>query len=71
MTYKLPEDIKRGRERVFDISTLLANYEIFKKEGPRAKGDRYVLGYPLPTWQRGLKWSETAIVSRSARTCSN
>ncbi len=54
----MPRPIDLGSARKFTIGNIALHYREFKEDStgwPRA--ERMVLGYPLPVWQRQLKWT--------------
>lgn len=55
----MPQPIKLGEHLQ---TTILAPHHNWEESGPDPLGRRTVMGYPLPSWQRGLVWTEAQMV---------
>jgi hypothetical protein len=59
----LPPEIKQGKIFNGTLGEFLSKYKDFKEEGPLVEADRYVMGFPIPPWQRPIVWTEAQQVS--------
>lgn len=55
----MPDPIRLGEHLQ---TTMMAPFYNWENAGPDPLGRRCVMGYPLPSWQRGLVWTETQMI---------
>lgn len=63
MTNALPTPLLAGCTREFEIDTIMHQARSGYAMGKLATGDRQLMGFNLPPWQRPLVWTEAQKVS--------
>lgn len=63
MTTCLPDPILEGRTREYQIDTILQQARNEHTSETMATGDRQLMGFNLPPWQRPLVWSQAQKVA--------
>jgi hypothetical protein len=58
MTRQMPRPVQLGQHVASTIATPIWHWRERQTPTPNNQGYRTIMGYFLPTWQRGLVWSE-------------